>query len=86
MRQLVKFWHSFSNLAIVLKVWSTLQVVAPLVVATWAAVTGFAEDLPQAYIIAATLLALAGSLLCVSQFKQLLDVPVVVRNDHVLDY
>lgn len=86
MQQLIRAWGWFSRLSLVLRAWAALQVALPLFVATWAGVEGLSADLPKAAVVAYGALAFGGALLCVTQLRALLNVPLVVRLDEKLEY
>jgi hypothetical protein len=76
----------FLRLNAVVKFFSAIQIAAPIAVAVWTSVMGMAEDLPRAQIIVLFVLSLAGALLCITQIKSLLGIPVVVRSHESLEY
>ena len=86
MRKLQRFWHWFSRVGVVVKIWHGVQVAMPLAIAAWTAINAFAAALPVSQTIAFTALALGGALLCVTQLRQLLDIPIAISGNGELDY
>ena len=86
MHKLQRFWYWFSRVSFVVKIWHAVQVSVPLAVAISTAINAFADDLPLAQTMAFTALALGGTLLCVTQLRQLLDIPIAVNGAGQLDY
>ncbi len=86
MRTLQNLWKWFSRLSIVVKLWHLLQVALPFGAAAYTAFSGYSDELSHAELVAFTMLAFAGGLLSINQFRILIGVPIAVVSRESFKY
>ncbi|MDO8813358.1 MAG: hypothetical protein Q7J38_15190 [Gallionella sp.] len=86
MHKLKKLWHTISHLSLVVWLWDiALLSITPMVTfMTFMAAIG--QGIPLAYVIAATVISLGGTVLCINQIGVFLGKPMVVRSSEDYSY